>query len=133
MYTYPAKKALASVKATVRAITRQGTHRPLGPMLRQLALALRGWCNYFRHGVSKRTFGYLSHFTWARVVSWLRHKFRKANWKQLRRRHLGGSRTWWPTDGQRELFDPARVPVTRYRYRGEQIPTPWHQPATPTT
>jgi RNA-directed DNA polymerase len=131
IYTYPSKKALASIKRKVRTITRQGTHRPLTEILRQLRLVLRGWCNYFRHGVSSCTFGYLAHFTWTRVVRWLRHKHRKANWKQLRRRYLSGSRAWWPTDGDEELFDPARVPVTRYRHRGEQIPTPWDEPATP--
>jgi RNA-directed DNA polymerase len=129
IYTYPSKTALASIKRKVRRITRQGTHHPLGHILRQLRLVLRGWCNYFRHGVSSRTFGYLAHFTWTRVVCWLRHKHRKANWKQLRRRYLCGSRAWWPTDGEQELFDPNRVPVTRYRYRGEQIPTPWDEPA----
>jgi RNA-directed DNA polymerase len=131
VYTYPAKKALASIKGKVRTITRQGTHHPLGHLLRQLRLVLRGWCNYFRHGVSSRTFGYLAHFTWTRVVCWLRRKHRKANWQQLRRRYLSGSRAWWPTDGTEELFDPTKVPVTRYRYRGERIPTPWDQPATP--
>jgi RNA-directed DNA polymerase len=131
VYTYPAKKALASIKRKVRTITRQGTHHPLGHLLRQLRLVLRGWCNYFRHGVSSRTFGYLAHFTWTRVVCWLRRKHRKVNWKQLRRRYLSGYRAWWPTDGTEELFDPNSVPVTRYRYRGQQIPTPWDEPAPP--
>ena len=25
------------------------------------------------------------------------------------------------------LFNPAAVPVTRYRYRGTKIPTPWDE------
>lgn len=54
---------------------------------------LRGWTNYFRHGVSAATFGYLRAYAWARVVNWLRRKHPKANWKQLRRRYLPG---WWP-------------------------------------
>jgi RNA-directed DNA polymerase len=40
---------------------------------------LRGWTNYHRHGVSKATFGYLRHFTWLRVVRWLRRKHPRAN------------------------------------------------------
>lgn len=129
VYTYPAKKALASIKRKVKTITRQGTHHPLGEILRQLRLVLRGWCNYFRHGVSSRTFGYLAHYTWTRVVRWLRRKHPKVNWKTLRHRWLCGYRRWWPTDGQQELFDPSTVPIIRYRYRGAQIPTPWDQPA----
>ena len=53
---------------------------------------------------------------------WLRHKHPRANWKWLRRRYLPG---WWPTDGEVTLFNPATVTVTRYRYRGARIPTPW--------
>jgi hypothetical protein len=30
-----------------------------------------------------------------------------------------------PTHGRTELLRPASVTVTRYRYRGAQIPTPW--------
>lgn len=32
---------------------------------------------------------------------------------------------WWPTDGEVTLFDPARVAITRYRFRGAAIPSPW--------
>lgn len=124
VYTYPSKEALASIKRKVRTITNQGTNQPLGHLLRQLNAVLRGWTNYFRHGVSKQTFGYLRHFTWWRVVKWLRRKHRRTGWKQLRRRYLLGTGRVWPTDGMTELFDPAAVAVTRYRYRGN-IPTPW--------
>ena len=126
VYTWPARKALASVKARVRAITRQGTNHPLAHLLPQLNLMLRGWTNYFRHGSSAATFGYLHQFTWRRVICWLRSKYRRANWRELRRRHLPG---WWPTDGEVTLFDPARVAITRYRFRGAAIPSPW-EPGT---
>ena len=113
--------------STVEMITRQGTNHPLAHILKQLALAVRGWTNYFRHGVSAATFGYLRQFTWRRVICWLRHKYRRANWKELRRRHLP---RWWPTDGEVTLFDPAKVAITRYRFRGAAIPSPW-EPGSP--
>lgn len=122
IYTWPSKKALASIKAKVRVITSQGLNQPLADLLRRVAPVLRGWTNYFRHGVSKHTFGYLRTFTWRRVIHWLRRKHQHANWEQIRRHHLNG---WWPTDGEVKLFDPSAVAVTRYRYRGTAIPTPW--------
>jgi RNA-directed DNA polymerase len=122
VYTWPSRKALASVKARVRAITRQGTNHPLASLLRQLNQLLRGWSYFFRHGASAATFGYLHQFTWRRVICWLRAKYRRATWKELRRRHLSG---WWPTDGAVVLFDPARVAIVRYRFRGAAIPSPW--------
>jgi RNA-directed DNA polymerase len=83
---------------------------------------VRGWTAYFRHGVSKRTFDYLGQFTWNRVLRWLRRKHPKASWGWLRRRYLP---SWWPTHGKTELLRCGWVTVSRYRYRGAQIPTPW--------
>jgi RNA-directed DNA polymerase len=68
IYTYPSKKALASVVTKVRALTRRAMNRTLADLLRRLNPTLRGWCNYFRHGVSKRTFAYVDHFAFWRVV-----------------------------------------------------------------
>ena len=122
IYTYPAKKAVAAVTAKVRALTRTGHNQPLAVLLHQLNQVLRGWTAYFRHGVSKATFDYLGQFTWRRVICWLRRKHHRANWNWLRRHYLP---RWWPTDGEVTLLRPASVAVTRYRYRGRSIPTPW--------
>jgi RNA-directed DNA polymerase len=121
VYTYPSKASLARVKAKIRSMTQQAYNQPLAVLLYRLAPVVRGWVNYFRHGVSKATFDYVRAFTWRRVIAWLRHKHSRANWKWLRRRYLP---RWWPTDGDVQMFDPMTVPVTRYRYRGN-IPSPW--------
>ena len=126
VYTWPCKKALASIMAKIKAITRQGTNNPLSDLLRQINAALRGWTVYFRHSVSKQTFDYLGHYTWHRVVGWLRRKHCRATWKSIRRRYLATTaNTMVPHDDGVMLFNPASVPVTRYRYRGTKIPTPW--------
>ncbi len=122
VYTYPSKPSLAAVKAKVRAITRTGHNQTLDQLLHRLTPVLRGWCAYFRHGVSKQTFNYLRAFTWRRVVQWLRRKHPKANWRWLRARYLPG---WWPAFNGVVLYNPAAMAVTRYRYRGAKIATPW--------
>jgi RNA-directed DNA polymerase len=128
VYTYPSKAALAVVKARVRTLTRGATDLSLGVLLHRLAPVLRGWTTYFRHGASKATFDYLRAFVWRRVVCWLRHEYLRANRRELRRRHLMG---WWPAEGEVTLFDPGAVTVSRYRYRGTRIPSPWaERPAT---
>ena len=122
IYTYPAKKAVAAVKATVRALTRTAHDQPLAVLLHRLNAVLRGWAAYFRHGVSKATFDYVGQFAWARVLRWLHRKHQHAGWTWLRRRYLP---KWWPTDGEVALLRPSSVAVSRYRYRGRSIPTPW--------
>lgn len=123
VYTWPSRKSLSSIMAKVRAITKRGTNSPLSNLLHHLNGVLRGWTNYFRHGVSKDTFAYLHQFTWLRVVRWLRRKHRRANWAWLRRHYLANA--WWPEHDGEALFDCRAVPVTRYRYRGAAIPSPW--------
>jgi RNA-directed DNA polymerase len=122
VYTYPSKPSLQTVKAKVKAITRTGHDQTLDQLLHRLNPVLRGWCAYYRHGVSKRTFNYLRAYTWRRVVCWLRRKHPKANWRRMRTTYLPG---WWPTLNGVELYNPGGVAVTRYRYRGTKIPTPW--------
>jgi len=122
IYTYPSKSALASVKGKVRSLTQGATNQSLQVLIHRLNPVLRGWTTYFRHGVSSRTFGYLRAFTWRRVVTWLRHKHRRSNWQWLRQHYLPG---WWPTEDEVVLFNPGAVAVTRYRYRGNRIPSPW--------
>jgi RNA-directed DNA polymerase len=133
VYTYPSKKALASITAKVRALTKRIRHRKLSELLRQLNWALRGWCHYFRHGVSKTTFRYLDDFAWRRTARWLRKRHPGRNWKWLRHRFYTNDNRWRPTEDGITLFDPASVEVTRYRWRGHQIPTPWAHITTETT
>ncbi|MCZ7662719.1 MAG: group II intron reverse transcriptase/maturase [Thermoleophilia bacterium] len=122
VYTYPSKKALASVMAKVRSLTRRKKHRTLAALLRYLNPVLRGWCTYFRHGVSSRTFSYLDHFAWWRVVTWLRKRHHGLNWGTLSRRYLPN---WQIRDGAVKMFRPNKVAIERYRYRGACIQTPW--------
>ena len=123
VYTFPSQKSLDSVKRKVKAVTTQGTNQPLSKLLDQLNMVLRGWTTYFRHAVAHRTFRYLAHYTWWRVVRWIRRKHRKTNWKNLKRRYYATDR-WWPHDDGVTLLNPATVAVTRYRYRGA-VPAPW--------
>jgi RNA-directed DNA polymerase len=125
VYTYPSRKAVTAVMGKVKALCRKtGTGLPLDALLIGLNPMLRGWCEYFRPGVSSATFRYVRSYAWMRVITWLKHKHRKTPWKELRRRYCGG--TWWPASEERALFDPGKVRTTRYRYRGATgIPTPW--------
>jgi hypothetical protein len=51
--TSTSRKALHSIMAKVRTLTNRSRHLTLEALLRQLNPVPRGWCTYFRHGVSK--------------------------------------------------------------------------------
>nr|WP_306316233.1 group II intron reverse transcriptase/maturase [Streptomyces sp. CC224E] len=123
VYLYPAKKALRSITAKVKKLCWQDVNLPLDALLHQLNQVLRGWTAYFKHGSSKATFNYLRAYTWRQVFGWLRRKYRRANWKTLRRKNTCDG--WWPATSEVTLFNPAGVKIIYYSYRGTKIPSPW--------
>ena len=122
VYTYPSKKSLTSIIDKVRRLTRRNRHRTLADLLIAINPVIRGWCTYFQHGVSKRTFSYLDHFAFRRIVDWLKKRHPKLNVHTVVRRFLPG---WQIRANGIEFFRAVQVEVTRYRYRGTRIPTPW--------
>jgi RNA-directed DNA polymerase len=122
VYTYPSKRALASITGKIRKLTRRAAHRTLADLLIRVNPAIRGWCTYFQYGVSKRTFCYVDHFAFWRIVGWLKKRHPKLNTHTVVRRYLPN---WQIAANGIEFFRADTVPVTRYRYRGTRIPTPW--------
>ncbi len=132
VYVYPSKKAVQAVKRKIKTLCRQVTeNQSLDELLYRLNPMLRGWCAYFRPGVSSAVFSYLSHYTWQTVWRWLRRKHRRSTVKELRRQYCGGG--WWPASHDREMFNPEKVGTSRYRYRGSVIPSPWPTTGETTT
>jgi RNA-directed DNA polymerase len=122
--TYPSKQALAAVMAKLKQATGRGTTSlRLAEVLRMVNPVLRGWAAYFRYGVSKKTFAYLGYWAWWRMLAWIRRKHPHLTWKQLRRRYYGADRIG--EDGL-VLYNPAKLRVQRYRFRGAQISTPYN-------
>jgi RNA-directed DNA polymerase len=127
VYTKPSRKAIASVKDKAKAKTYRSTlHRDLDELILSLNRSLAGWANYFRHGSSKATFRAVDYFVWGRLMRWIRAKYAGRtglSMKELRRRFCDqGWRFAW--NGV-VLTGASSVAVTRYRYRGSTIPTPW--------
>src|ERR1019366_8395851 len=127
VYTKPSRKAIASIKDKAKAKTyRSSLHMDLDELILSLNRSLTGWANYFRHGSSKATFSAVDYFAWGRLMRWIRAKYAGKtglSMKELRRRFCDqGWRFAW--NGV-ELTGASSVAVTRYRYRGSTIPTPW--------
>lgn len=129
VYTFIAKRPVRSLKAKIRAVTHRLSQQDLRYVLTRLNTVMHGWANYFRHAIAKNVFAMLDNFAWRRVIRMLmvRHRWR---WKDVRRWLVDPIGRWRPISaGEIELRRIAALPVTRYRYRGNTIPTPWAQPA----
>lgn len=133
VYTVPSRKAIQAVKDKIAEKTYRSTqNRDFRALLQGVNKTLAGWANYFRHGVSKAVFNAVDSYAWGRIMRWLRrkHKGRTGLGMPALRRRFCVPGTWiFAADGVR-FTGASAVPVTRYRYRGAQIPTPWTpQPA----
>lgn len=130
VYTFVADKPVRTLKAKIRSLTHRTSSVEFGATLTRINLILRGWANYFKHAVAKHTFAALQQIVWWRIARLVMRRHR-IGWTAFRRR-FRGPHGWEPItlDGV-ELFNIASVIVSRYRYRGTAIPTPW-QPAQTT-
>ncbi len=136
VYTTPSKKAIQKIKDKVKVKTYRSTrHQDLKELITSLNRSLRGWANYFRHGVSKTVFNAVDQHTWGRLMRWTRAKYKgrhRLGMTQFRRRFCDHG--WRIAHHGTAFTGASSVPVTRYRYRGSTIATPWTpKPATATT
>ena len=125
VYTFIDDRPIRSLKAKIRALTPRTSQLDTEYVLTRLNQVMHGWANYFRHAVAKSTFSTLDNFAWWRVIRMLmeRHHWK---WADVRRWLVGPTGSWRPiTAGGTQLRPIAAIPVTRYRYRGSQIPSPW--------
>ena len=128
VYTYPARKAVQAVTGKVKTLCRRmDTNQPLPD---PAAPAEPDAAGLVRLLPARRVQRHLQLPERLHLAPGLRMVAPQtppdAPWKELRRRYCGGG--WWPGTNERQLFDPAKVRTTRYRYRGAVIPSPW--PAT---
>lgn len=127
VYTKPSKKAIQSIKDKVNAKAYRSTrHMDLDQVILGMNRSLAGWANYFRHGAAKATFSAIDSHAWSRLMRWTRAKYAGKtglSMKRLRRRFCD---IGWRFAHNGVVFTGASsVAVTRYRYRGSTIATPW--------
>ena len=124
--------------ATPRQIPPSGwstRHQDLDELILSLNRSLRGWANYFRHGVSKAVFNAVDYHAWGRLMRWIRAKYAgkrsRLGMNELRHRFCDQG---WRFAYKGVVFTGASsVAITRYRYRGSNILTPWTPKPTAVT
>ncbi|MFG2394519.1 group II intron reverse transcriptase/maturase [Streptomyces lavendulae] len=124
VYTFIADKPVREFKRKIRSLTHRRNQNEFGSLLYRINQIQRGWANYFKHAVAKHTFNRLQAFVWWRVVNCVMYRHR-LTWTAFRRR-LKGPNGWraLALDGV-QLFNIASTTVSRYRWRGNRIPSPW--------
>ncbi|GLV80301.1 group II intron reverse transcriptase/maturase [Streptomyces hygroscopicus subsp. hygroscopicus] len=125
VYTFVGKQPVRSLKTKIRALTHRSSQQDLGYVLTRLGQIMHGWAGYFKHAVAKDLFSMLDAFTWHRVIRMVMVR-RRWRWRDVARWLRRPDGSWQPIHaGEIALRPIARIPVTRYRYRGTRIPNPY--------
>jgi RNA-directed DNA polymerase len=68
---FPSKKAVGRLRDKIREKTRSGYKKPLGEVIGEVNVILRGWANYFRYGYPRKVFRDVNHFVRCRFERFL--------------------------------------------------------------
>jgi len=123
----PSKDSVKSLLEKVRDIAKSNKSVPQVHLISLLNPVIRGWVNYHRHIVSKKTFTYVRHQLWTITWNWSRRRHPNKNCKWIKNKYYTtiGNRDWVfqspPPKGKKEgkskgltLEDPTIVPIRRH-------------------
>ncbi|OIT13546.1 group II intron reverse transcriptase/maturase [Ralstonia solanacearum] len=124
----PAKKNVQALLRKVRDLVKGNKALRHDALIRLLNPVLRGWANYYRSVVAKRTFAKVSYAIWQCLWRWARrrHPHKGARWVRQKYFRTVGTRHWVfaaetskrRTTGQPdllELYDVLGTPIRRHR------------------
>lgn len=121
----PAKAAVKRMLSHIRELIKTNATAKTENLIRQLNRKLRGWANYYRHVVSKKTFAHVDHQVFQALLTWInrRHPNKSARWKQKRYFRRQGLRQWVffsafrdvrGQQGHLDLYSVASTPIARH-------------------
>jgi RNA-directed DNA polymerase len=88
----PSKKNVKTFLAGIRATIKAGLGMSAADLIDQLNPKIRGWVNYHRHVVSKRTFSHVDHSIFHSLRQWARRRHPKKSSAWLREKYYERSR-----------------------------------------
>ena len=108
-HRWPSRRALASIRAKVKAITapRRRLKEPIGVLVRELNSVLRGWGNYFGAGNSSRKFTLVDSYVRERLALFSSKKHQRVGrrWGQVH------TQAWYRRLGVHRLSGTVRYVV----------------------
>lgn len=120
----PAKQSVKALLWKIRSLIKKGRQFPAEKLIAILNPVIRGWVNYHRHTVSKRTFAQVDHHIFWMIWRWAcrRHPNKSKQWVKNRYFRTVGGQNWvFATDGnlekqipQRQIILAAYTPIRRH-------------------
>lgn len=129
----PAKKGIIAFLGKIRQLIKTHKAEKAGELIAKLNPKIMGWAYYYRHVVSKRTFGYVDDCIYRYLSYWTRRRHPKKNFAWIRKKyfHQRGTYNWiffgmHERGGKQEVIDlqkASRIPIKRHiKIRSEATP-----------
>jgi RNA-directed DNA polymerase len=121
----PSKKNVKTFLDGIRQTIKDARGMSAAALIEQLNPKIRGWANYHRHVVSKRTFGRVDHTILFSLWQWARKRHQNKNSHWLKPKYFGrrGDRDWTFFG---ETCDDQGQPNTVWLYRAKSTPIQRH-------
>lgn len=113
----PSQTSIKNIMRKIHDIISKNTSVSATRLIVLLNPVIRGWTNYFKHGVSKKVFDVLQDYIWKRLWIWAcrRHPKKKGTWVKKKYFTQVAGNNWVFTDGKgKTIFNPAKVPIKRH-------------------
>ena len=127
----PSKKSIKAFLCDIRTFIKSNKTAKTENLIWQLNPKIRGWSNYYRHVVSKKTFAYVDYCIFQILQQWIkrRHPNKSARWLKKKYFRSQGFRYWMffaRTHDKKgnvillDLFQAAKVAIKRHvKIKGE--------------
>ena len=112
----PSKASVLTHLRRIKAYLNGHKQLPAARVVQQLNPVIRGWANYYRHGVSKTVFFYVDHRLWRMLWLWARRRHPKKSAQWVKDRYFGRyrGRDWIFNENGAVLLQHSWIPVTRH-------------------
>lgn len=125
LLTKPSGSSVKTFLGGIRDFIKSNKTAPTEMVIWQLNAKIRGWANYHRHAIAKKTFGYVDYHIFLALWSWAkrRHPNKGARWIRRRYFRSKGLRNWvfsvstHDKEGNvshLDLFPAANIKITRH-------------------
>jgi len=134
LLTKPAKQGVKRFLDDIREVIKTQLAVKTVDLIRQLNRKIRGWANYYRHVVAKKTFSYVDQQVFLALSAWIkrRHPQKTAAWRHRHYFRAEGLRQWvfharyrddYGRPGCLDLFRASSLPITRHiKVRADATP-----------
>ena len=121
----PSKKNIKTFLGKIRGIIKSNKMAKTEDLIQLLNPKIRGWANYYRHVVSKKTFAYVDHCIFQTLLRWIkrRHPNKNVKWRLGKYFRSQDFKRWIffakvqdkkGNVGMLDLFKATQVPIKRH-------------------